>query len=565
MSIEKFFEGGPYSIEIVLILTAGFIFASILGYLTHRLKFSPILGYLLAGYIIGPFSPGFVANLEIAEQLAEIGVILMMFGVGLHFKWRELAKVKSIAVPGAIGQTLIATIAGALLVNAFGMSIEAGIVVGLAIGVASTVVLVRVLSDNHLLNTPQGHIAVGWLIVEDLITVFVLLLLPSLAPTAETHQFSWGIMATTLGIAVIKCLLLVLIVFSLGFKAVSFIFRNVARTRSQELFTLTVLAVTFGIATGSAFIFGTSIALGAFIAGMMVGQTEVRHQALAHALPLKDAFAVVFFLSIGMLFNPAVIAENFLFFCGILAIILIIKPLTALLIVLILRKPIKTAIIIAVALAQIGEFSFILSQQAMQLDILPDLGYDIIVACALISIALNPLFFKVGRSLAKVMDGRIGNGAVQMAEVHKESPKTAVVVGFGPIGQAVTSILKQLGYQAIIIDNNLDTITRLQELKHAAVFGDASSEQILEAAHIKDAHLIVITIPEGTAVLNCINTARQLNPKITIFARANYTIEQHSLHKLGVHVISSEEVTKHAFLDAIWKFSGTVLKQYGPM
>lgn len=563
MQLDAILAATPpdYKIEIVLILTVGFLFASILGYITQKLKLSPILGFLLSGYLIGPFSPGYTADLHTAEQLAEIGVILMMFGVGLHFKWRDLVSVKNIAVPGAIGQTLTATLAGILLVNFLGWSLETGIVIGLAIGVASTVVLVRILSDNNLLTTPQGHIAVGWLIVEDLITIFMLLLLPSLG-SIEGQSFSMMNLIGLLGMAALKCILLVLIIFAVGVKGIAYIFFKVARTRSQELFTLTILAVTFGIAMGSAYLFGTSIALGAFIAGMMIGQTEVRHQALAHALPLKDAFAVIFFLSVGMLFNPQAIVDNFLLFVGMLAIILLIKPLAAFLIVLFLKHPYKTAIIVAMALAQIGEFSFILTQQAMQLDILPDEGYDVIVACALITIALNPLLFKGGVRLTKLLDKGKHLQSPQIPDSVSSDGRKAIVVGFGPIGQAVTEILTQLDYTYTIIDNNVDTIAKLESQKIPAVFGDASSEHILEAAKIRTTNLLVITIPEGASVVGSIQTARQLNPKIKIFARATYTSDKHALQTLKVHIISSEDLTKHAFQDALWKMAGSVARQY---
>lgn len=380
-----------YKLKIVIILTIGFTAASLLGYLSQRAKLSPILGYLLAGYVIGPYFPGFVADLELSEQLAEIGVILMMFGVGMHFKWEDLDNVKYIAIPGAIGQTFVATVLGAVLVYYIGWPLEAGIILGAAIGVASTVVLVRVLSDYHLLNTPQGHIAIGWLVVEDILTVFVLILLPALT---VSDSFSIQHVLLSLAGTIIKFILLVAMMFTLGRKFVSFIFSKVIQTHSQELFTLTVLALIFLIATGSALLFGTSIALGAFIAGMLIGQTDVRHQASANALPLKDMFAVIFFLSIGMLFNPEVIWNAFPLFIGILSIVLLIKPLTAFLIGWGFRLPFKTALTIAMALAQIGEFSFILSEEATRLQILPDEGYDIVVACALISIAINPLLFR---------------------------------------------------------------------------------------------------------------------------------------------------------------------------
>lgn len=396
-NIDMGMEADSLNLKIVLILTVGFAFASVLGYLTHRLKLSPILGYLLAGYLIGPYSPGFVADMKISEELAEIGVILMMFGVGLHFKWQDLMNVRRIAIPGAILQTLVATLAGTALIYHMGWPLETGIIFGLAIGVASTVVLVRVLSDNHLLNTLQGHISVGWLIVEDIITVIVLILVPVLASSVSGTAVSLNDVALAIAFILTKFVLLILLMFTIGRQFVSYVLSKIMLTHYHELFTLTVLALTFVIATGAALLFGASIAFGAFIAGMVIGQTHVRHEVSTNAMPLKDTFVVIFFLSVGMLFNPATLVENFYLFVGVLAIILLIKPLTAFLIMAAYRYPFKVAMTVALALAQIGEFSFILAEEALKFHLLPDEGYDIIVACALVSISLNPLFFKLLR------------------------------------------------------------------------------------------------------------------------------------------------------------------------
>lgn len=393
----------PRNLEIVFILTFGFAFASILGYIAHRIKLSPILGYLLAGYLIGPYSPGFVADVKTSEQLAEIGVILMMFGVGMNFKIEDLVSVRNIAIPGAFGQTLISSLAGAVLIHAIGWSWGTGIIFGLAIGVASTVVMVRVLSDNRLINTPEGHIAVGWLIVEDLITVIILILIPNFSSLIQGKDIPFEDIVGTIGIALLKFLGLAAIMFTFGRKVVAFALSKVILVHSRELFTLTVLALTFLIATGSALIFGTSIALGAFLAGMVIGQTEMRHQALAHSLALKDVFVVIFFLSVGMLFNPMLISEHLLLFSGVLFIILVIKPLTAFLITTALKHPMRTAITISIALAQIGEFSFILAEEAMNFDLMPEEGFDIIVACALVSISINPLIFTLIKDRLKKM------------------------------------------------------------------------------------------------------------------------------------------------------------------
>jgi monovalent cation:H+ antiporter-2, CPA2 family len=383
------------NLQIALILTVGFAFAALLGYISHRLKLSPIFGYLIAGYLIGPYSPGFVANLQTAEQLSEIGVLLMMFSAGMHFKWQDLVKVRRIAVPGAVGQTLIATCIATYLSYLLGWPLHAGIVFGLAIGVASTMVLIRVLSDNNLLKTKEGHVAVGWLIVEDLITVIILILVPAMAVhSAEKTQFVQEISYAIIQV-LMKFVLLAAIMFTIGFKCVRFLLTKIKLIHYPELFTLTTLAITFALALGSNLYFGTSIALGAFLAGMVIAQTRVHNHVYAQITPLKDAFVVIFFLSVGMLFSPVVIVEHFYAFLFTLGIILIVKPLAAYLITRLLRRPKKTAIIIALGLAQIGEFSFILSEEAMRYNLLPRAGYDIIVACALVSISINPLLFKM--------------------------------------------------------------------------------------------------------------------------------------------------------------------------
>lgn len=539
------------NLQIVLILAFGFVLASILGYCSQRAKFSPILGYLVAGYIIGPYSPGFVADVKMSEQLAEIGVILMMFGVGLHLKWQELSNVKNIAVPGAIIQSFFTAIVGAIFIHYIGWSIEAGIVIGLSIAVASTVVMIRVLSDNHQIATPQGHIAIGWLIVEDLMTVIVLLLLPELASFMQGDNVSLTTISSAIGVALLKCAALLALTVFFGFRVVSYIFAKVARTRSQELFTLTVLGLIFGIATGSAILFGTSIALGAFISGLVIGQTEVRHQASANALPIKDAFSVIFFLSVGMLFNPEAIAENYVLFIGVMLIVLLLKPLVAFAIVIFLKRPFKTALIVAVILAQIGEFSFILSEEATKLGIIPDAGYDIIVACAMLSIAINPILFRGAKQVNKWVDRRRHAASDEQAITPGKNVPRAVIVGFGPIGQDSAKMLEQMGLHPVIIDTNVDTITEQRLANREAVFGDASVEHILEAAHADTAKLLVITTPEIATTLNIILSVRKINTDIPIIARSLYFADKTQLRELDVITICDEEEARQAFIRAL--------------
>lgn len=539
-------EAFNINLKIVVILTVGFALASILGYISQRIRLSPILGYLLAGYVIGPFSPGFVADLEIAEQLAEVGVMLMMFGVGLHFKWQDLVSVKNIAIPGAVGQTFAATLAATIIVHAIGGAWEMGVMIGLAIGVASTVVLVRVLSDQKLLHTQEGHIAVGWLIVEDILTVAVLILLPTIAALLTGSSISMQEILVSMVLVIFKFMLLAAIMFTLGCKVVSYVLVKVAQTHSQELFTLTILAVIFLIATGSAFVFGTSIALGAFIAGMVVGQTDVSHQASAYASPLKDTFVVIFFLSVGMLFNPAAIFENFMLFISILIIILVIKPLTAFLIAVLMRYPVPVALTVALALAQIGEFSFILAEEASKFNIFSDESYDVIVACALISISLNPLLFKLLNYFKPLIAKKKSFTVQQTVAESEKADIKAIVVGFGVIGQEVVNTLEKMGFKPLIIDRNVDIVKKLIEEQHEAVYGEASYPTMLEIAKIESANLLVITIPDLDATINIIQYARAIHPDILIIARTRHLEEQNILIEAGVKFVccDDEEVSK---------------------
>lgn len=542
------------NLEIVFMLTVGFALAGFLGYLTNKVGLSPLLGYLAAGYVVGPFSPGVTVDVRVAEQLAEIGVILMMFGVGLHFKWEDLVSVKSVAIPGALGQTLITAIFSAVFIYALGWSLEAGIIVGLAVGVASTVVLVRVLADNHLLNTLQGHIAVGWLIVEDILTVSVLILLPSLA--IDHHEGSLYLKHIGFSVAVVlfKFLCLAAIIFTVGTRLVAYLLLKVARTRSHELFTLAVLGITFVIALGSTVIFGTSIALGAFLAGIVIGRTEVRHQASVHSLPLKDAFVVIFFLSAGMLFDPNAIVANPLLFSGILAIILLIKPLVAFLIVYVLRYSAEVCLTVAFALAQIGEFSFILAEGATRYKILPDAGYDIIVACALVTISLNPVLFRwiktSGNWVEEILKKK---NPEEVKDLIASQPlvKRAIIVGFGPIGRVVYEILDKNSFFTVVIDSNVDTVSELLKEGKTAIYGNAARSDIQEAACLDKANLLIVTLPNMNESIHVVEIAQELNEGIHILVRTRYLSDKSVFENLGIPCICCEEEEVTAFQEAI--------------
>ncbi|MBA2727587.1 MAG: cation:proton antiporter, partial [Parachlamydiaceae bacterium] len=518
-----------HNLGIVLILTIGFSLACLFAYVMQRLKLSPILGYLLAGFVIGPYSPGYVADSNIAEQLAEIGVILMLFGVGMHFKIQDLMNVKNIAIPGAIGQTLVATLATIVVVHFAGIPWEIGLILGLAIGVASTVVLVRMLTDNQLLKSQEGHIAIGWLIVEDILTVIILIMLPTFAVMLHGESSGWVNVFQSLAGSGAKFIILVLFMFTWGQKIVSYILTKIARLHSQELFTLGVLAIVLVIATGSTYIFGISIALGAFIAGMVIGKTHVRHQAAANAFPLKDIFGIIFFLSVGIIFNPVAIWHNLGLFLGLLMVVLIIKPLSAYLITVFLGYPLRTALVVAIGLAQIGEFSFILAEQALKFNLFSDDGYDLLVALAITSISLNPLLFQ-NREKLEWLVRKIGFSKLSKAQsshekhYHHISPSKVIIVGFGHIGQAVLKILKQQNIEPIIIEKDIDKVSQHIE-EEKIFFGDARELNIMKNVQIETASHLLITISDGEHALNIIHTARQLNPKIDIIACVQYTAE----------------------------------------
>lgn len=554
-----------YKLEIVVLLTVGFAFASLLGVVAARIKLPSILGFLIAGYLIGPYSPGFVADLHVAEQLAEIGVILMLFNVGLHFHLDDLMNVRRIAIPGAIGQTAVATLAGVVVACSIGWSLQQSFILGLAISVASTVVLVRVLSDNRLLDAMQGHIAVGWLVVEDILTIFMLVLLPAFALSNTSDGVSTLSVLQTIAIFLVKFTLLGLLLLKFGYKVVGWLLTIVARLRTHELFTISVLALTFIIATVSAYLFDTSIALGAFLAGMVIAKTDVRHQALANSLPLKDVFTVMFFLTIGMLFDPLTIWQNPTLFLGVLAIILIVKPVTAYLIVRFMRYPQKVSATVAIALAQIGEFSFILAEQATALKILPDIGYDILVACAFVSISLNPILFW----LLPVLERReariralgaheVPERIVQLAETRLVQYPEAIVVGFGPTGVAVAKTLEDNNMAVVAVESNIDALSRQRERSYRIMYGDAAVPAILQASELIRASILVITVPNIATTEAIIQSARQLHPSIYILARITNASEKARMEELEVdYVCAEDEIEKAMVQKALAYMSST--------
>lgn len=526
----------PHETDIILTIAGGLVAALAGGLITQRLGLSPIVGYLLAGIAVGPFTPGFVANSSVAAQCAEIGVILLMFGVGLHFHPSDLLAVRKVAVPGALVQIAVATALGAGLTRLLGWDWTAALIYGLAISVASTVVLTRVLSDNQALHTPIGHAAVGWLIVEDLFTIAVLVALPALQSAGgQTDLFS------SLGIATLKVAGLILIAALIGRKFIPLLLGYIARTCSRELFTLAVLALALGIAVASAKVFGASMALGAFLAGMVVGQSEYGTRAASEALPMRDAFAVLFFVSVGMLFDPGSVATDWPLILGTLFIVLIGKSLAAFFLVLLLRKPLKMAIGVAFALAQIGEFSFILASLAGTLGFLPSNALNALVVTAVVSITFNPALYKAVGPLAKML-GKTGLGSdpkENFAGVPEDTDRV-IVVGHGPVGRTLCRLLRENGITPVVIEMNVDTVRELQKADQPAVYGDAGQGDVLERSGVATAQGLIVSVPISSEDA-IIREARRLNPQIEILARASYARDIGALRVAGADAVFAGE------------------------
>ena len=539
---------------LLLTLAAGFTLAVVLGMVAHRFKLSPILGYLLAGVVVGPHTPGFVADAALAAQLAEIGVVLLMFGVGLHFHLADLLAVRGVAVPGALIQSAAATGLGVALGLALGWRVGDGLVLGLSVSVASTVVLIRVLTAAGTLETPAGHVAVGWLVVEDLLTVVALVLLPAVAPALRGEGGDLGKIGLALGGALIKLGLLIAVVAFAGARLIPPLLARVARTRSRELFTLSVLAVALAVAALAAVVFDASPALGAFLAGMVVAGSAVRHQAAADALPLRDAFAVLFFVSAGMQFDPALLVTQPLLVSAVLAIVLVGKPVAALLVVLGLGWSVRTALTVAFALAQVGEFSFILATLGLGLGVLPAPAAGAIVTAALLSIAVNPwmmgcvepverwlrarprLWALLSRRTAKVADALAPGHAAPL-----EGEKRALVVGFGPAGRAAADALSLRGLTPVIVEANVDTVRELTLEGRRAVFGDATRATVLEDAGLVGAEVFVVSVAAPDLAAQAVVAARGLDARIPIVVRARYLAEREALLGLGATAVTVDE------------------------
>ena len=542
-------------LTLISTIAAGFGLALILGFISLKLGLPALVGYLLAGVFIGPHSPGFVADADIAGQLSEIGVMLLMFGVGLHFSIADLLSVRKIALPGALVQITVATILGAGLAHLWGWSLGQGFVFGLCLSVASTVVLLKALEGAGIVETVNGRIAVGWLVVEDLVMVLVLVLLPPLstllggtvagaetglhaATDALAHgtdaaaSMSTGAMLQTLGITLGKVALFIALMLVVGRRLFPWILWQVAKSGSRELFTLSVVAAAVGVAYGSAMLFGVSMALGAFFAGMVLRESKLSYRAAEESLPLRDAFSVLFFVSVGMLFDPRVLVDQPLKVMGVLAVILIGKSVAAALLVLTFRYPLNTALTVSAALAQIGEFSFILAGLGVTLGLMTSEGYSLILACAILSIAINPFLFRAiepfqkwilaKSSMARTLGSRhdplaVLPGTVEPAHVTGH----VIIVGYGRVGQRIGQALAEQSVPFVVAEQNREIVERLRGEGIKSVFGDASEPSVLIQAHIARARFLVIALPETLHVRAMMETSKALNPGAEIIVRTH--------------------------------------------
>ncbi|HJQ58942.1 MAG TPA: YbaL family putative K(+) efflux transporter [Vineibacter sp.] len=559
----------PHETPLIATIVAGLGLAFILGALAHRLRLPPLVGYLLAGICVGPHTPGFVADLSLASELAEIGVILLMFGVGLHFSLKDLLSVRAIAIPGAIVQIVLATALGGLLALAMGWTVGAGLVFGLALSVASTVVLLRAMQERRLIETERGRIAVGWLIVEDLVMVLTLVLLPALSSvmggrelgTADPIAARLGLgIAGVLAVTFAKVAAFVAVMLLVGRRVIPWILHVVAHTGSRELFRLAVLAIALGVAFGAAKLFGVSLALGAFFAGMIMSESVLSQQAAQETLPLRDAFSVLFFVAVGMLFNPLSVIADPLPILATLFIIVIGKSAGAFFIVLAFRHPVATALTISASLAQIGEFSFILASLGVQLGLLPNQGRDLILAGALLSIVLNPLafaavgwatprieryrLFRSRRQDAPALPGEAPDARpdVELPTATNEPAVTelrdhVVLIGYGRVGSLVGEALKKSGKPYLVIEDADVIAARLRETGIETIVGNAAASDILRAANMKQARHLIVAIPNAFEAGQIVEQSRTANPALQIIARAHSDAEIEHLTGLGANVV----------------------------
>ncbi len=555
----------PHNTPLITTIVAALGLAFVFGAIANRLRIPPLVGYLVAGILVGPFTPGYVADQNLAPQLAEIGVILLMFGVGLHFSLKDLLSVGTIAVPGAVVQIAVATALGLGMALLMGWTVPAGLVFGLALSVASTVVLLKALQERRLVDTERGRIAVGWLIVEDLAMVLALVLLPALAGAIngqDAQHADWlsrkldlGLLGM-LGLTVAKVVAFVAFMLIIGRRVIPWILHYIAHSGSRELFRLAVLAIALGVAYGAAQLFGVSLALGAFFAGMILSESELSHQAAQESLPLRDAFAVLFFVSVGMMFDPASLLREPLPILAALFIIVVGKSLAAFLIVLAFRHPVSTALTISASLAQIGEFSFILAELGVKLDLLPERARGLILAGAIMSILLNPLMFTLMDRLRPWVEKRLGQTQPDLAaqadpsqpstDTAAAEPDTAhaplpvsqlqdhvIIIGYGRVGSLVGSQLQDRGVPFLVVEDADKTVARLRENGTEVIVGNAAKPEILKATNPGAASYLVVAIPNAFEAGQVIEQARKANPTLRIVTRAHSDAEVEHLSGRG--------------------------------
>ena len=576
----------PHHTPLVSTIVVGLVLAFALGALAHRVRLSPLVGYLVAGILIGPFTPGFVADQEIANELAEIGVILLMFGVGLQFSMNELLSVRAIAVPGALIQIAVATALGMGLAWLLGWSLGAAIVFGVALSVASTVVVLRSLQERRLLDTERGHIAVGWLVVEDLAMVLVLVFLPALADLTKGGAVNLSLIAVPLAITLAKFVAFVLLMWLVGRRVIPWLLHYVAHTGSRELFRLSVLAIALGVAYGAATLFDVSFALGAFFAGMILSESTLSQRAAQETLPLRDAFAVLFFVSVGMLFNPTVIISHPLSLLATLLIVTLGKAAVAFATMRLFRYPESAALMIAASRAQIGEFSFILAGLAVGLGLLPVMGRDLILAAALISILLTPFWFAGADWIyahhepppKKTPAAPEPAAPVpQAAETPTREPVPVtkltghvVLVGYGRVGSVVGAALKSAAVPLFVFESDEDLVESLHKQGIEAIAGNAADPELATAANYGAARCLLVAIPDGFEGGQVVEQARVINPGLLIIARAHSEEEIEHLKRHGASkVIMGEYLIAHAMIDdareaGVMKPSGVEPQAAGP-
>ncbi|HQZ59083.1 MAG TPA: cation:proton antiporter [Acinetobacter sp.] len=552
----------PHDVDLIILLAVGFGMALIFGYIAARLRLPPLIGYLVAGIIISPNTPGVVGDMQLANQLAELGVMFLMFGVGMHFSLKDLIQVRRIALPGAILQIAVATLLGIAVSMYWGWSLGSAIVFGLSLSCASTVVLLKALGDRGLLDSVNGKIAVGWLLVEDLVMVLALVLLPATAvllggqalPGTDTSQSIW----VTIGITLLKVTGFIAFMLIIGKRLVPMILQLVARLGSRELFTLTVVAAAVSIAYGSYAVFGVSMALGAFFAGMVVKESDFSHRAEEETLPLREIFSILFFVSVGMLFDPAILLAEPLRILAVVAIIMVGKTLAAIALVLFFRYPINTALTVGASLAQIGEFSFILATLGLSLGLLTQDAQNLILAGALFSITLNSFVFSAiepaqrwirERShLARLLERSGDPLAMLPDEMDQEYLRDQVVIiGYGGVGRRISENLIQQNIKVVIAEENREIVEKLRFEGIAAVSGEATEPYVLIQAHIQHARLLVISPMDILDIHRIIDIAKQLNPEIQVLICAESKEEAVIIRKenIGEVFYAKEEMAKN--------------------